>query len=29
VAALYAAARYGFSVDEIKGLERDRKRWKV
>lgn len=29
VAALYAAARYGFSVDEIRGLERDRQRWKV
>jgi len=28
-AALVAAARYGFSEDEIKGLERDRQRWKV
>jgi|KBSSwiStaDraftv2_1062776.scaffolds.fasta_scaffold341487_2 uncharacterized membrane protein len=28
-AALVGAARYGFSEDEIKGLERDRQRWKV
>ncbi len=28
-AACVAAARYGVSEDEIKGLERDRQRWKV
>jgi len=29
VAAVVAASRYGFSEDEIRGLERDRGRWKV
>jgi uncharacterized membrane protein len=29
VAALFAASRYGVSEDEIRGLERDRERWKV
>jgi uncharacterized membrane protein len=28
-AAVVAAARYGFSEDEIRGLERDRGRWRV